>query len=123
MPRFISSLVLALIGIILFGDGAYIHAKAWLAQVLLERAFDRSVATGEVVRPWSWADTWPVARIEVRRIGASAIVLEGTSGQALAFGPGHLPPKRLTRASGVLPYMQRTATLISASCGMSPLVT
>ncbi|UPJ42178.1 class GN sortase [Bradyrhizobium sp. 40] len=90
MPRFISPPVLALIGVILFGDGAYIHAKAWLAQVLLERAFDRSVATGEVVRPWSWADTWPVARIEVKRIGASAIVLEGTSGQALAFGPGHI---------------------------------
>jgi len=90
MPRFISPLVLALIGLILFGDGAYIHAKAWLAQVLLERAFDRSVATGELIKPWSWADTWPVARIEVKRIGASAIVLDGTSGQALAFGTGHI---------------------------------
>lgn len=89
-PRFISPLVLALIGLVLFGDGAYIHAKAWLAQVLLERAFDRSLTTGQVVKPWSWADTWPVARIEVKRIGASAIVLEGTSGQALAFGPGHI---------------------------------
>lgn len=90
MPRLISPLVLALVGTILFGDGAYIHAKAWLAQILLKRAFDRSVATGPPVKPWSWADTWPVARIEVKRIGASAIVLEGTSGQALAFGPGHL---------------------------------
>ena len=90
MPRLIPPLALALVGLILFGDGTYIHAKAWLAQVLLERAFDRSVATGETVKPWSWADTWPVARIEVKRIGASAIVLEGTSGQALAFGPGHL---------------------------------
>jgi sortase A len=90
MPRFISPLVLAFVGTILFGDGAYIHAKAWLAQVLLERAFDRSIATGEAVKPWSWADTWPVARIEVKRIGASAIVLAGTSGQALAFGPGHI---------------------------------
>ncbi len=90
MPRIISPLALALIGIILFGDGAYIHAKAWLAQVLLERAFDRSVATGEMVRPWSWADTWPVARIEVKRLNASAIALAGSSGQALAFGPGHV---------------------------------
>jgi len=90
MSRLISPLVLALVGLILFGDGAYIHAKAWLAQVLLERALDRSVATGEAVKPWSWADTWPVARIEVKRIGASAIVLAGTSGQALAFGPGHI---------------------------------
>jgi sortase A len=90
MPRIISPLALALVGTILFGDGAYIHAKAWLAQILLERAFDKSIATGQPVKPWSWADTWPVARIEVKRIGASAIVLDGTSGQALAFGPGHL---------------------------------
>ncbi|SEN78904.1 class GN sortase [Bradyrhizobium sp. OK095] len=90
MPRLISPLALTLVGLLLFGDGAYIHAKAWLAQVLLERAFNESVTTGRAVKPWSWADTWPVARIEVKRIGASAIVLDGTSGHALAFGPGHL---------------------------------
>ncbi|PIT05068.1 sortase [Bradyrhizobium nitroreducens] len=104
MPRLVSPLVLALIGLILFGDGAYIHAKAWLAQRLLERAFDRSVATGEVVKPWSWADTWPVARIEVKRIGATAIVLEGASGQALAFGPGHIPQTADAGERGVAVY-------------------
>ena len=104
MPRFISPLAVALVGLILFGDGAYIHAKAWLAQVLLERAFDRSVATGGVVKPWSWADTWPVARIEVKRIGASAIVLEGTSGQALAFGPGHIHQTADAGERGVAVY-------------------
>jgi sortase A len=31
-----------------------------------------------------------VARIEVKRLHASAIVLAGSSGQALAFGPGHV---------------------------------
>ena len=89
MPR-IMPLLLALIGLLLFGQGAYIHAKALLAQVLLERAFDATIATGHPIKPWSWADTWPVARIEVKRIGASAIVLSGSSGQALAFGPGHV---------------------------------
>src|ERR1700744_2569838 len=83
-------LLFALIGLILFGQGVYIHAKARVAQVLLERAFDQTIATGRVTKPWSWADTWPVARIEVKRIGASAIVLAGSSGQALAFGPGHV---------------------------------
>ncbi len=72
------------------GKGATIHAKAMVAQILLERAFERSLAAGEPVKPWSWADTWPVARIEVPRLGASAIVLKGGSGQALAFGPGLL---------------------------------
>jgi sortase A len=90
MPRFIPPLAFALIGLILFGQGAYIHAKALLAQVLLERAFARTIATGHPVKPWSWADTWPVAGIEVKRLHASAIVLAGSSGQALAFGPGHV---------------------------------
>src|ERR1700742_4511874 len=83
-------LLLALAGLILFGQGVYIHAKALVAQVLLERAFDQTIATGHPTKPWSWADTWPVARIEVKRIGASASVLSGSSGQALAFGPGHV---------------------------------
>ena len=43
-----SSLILALIGLVLFGQGAYIHAKALLAQVLLERAFDQTIATGHI---------------------------------------------------------------------------
>jgi sortase A len=90
MPRLITPLLLALAGLILFSQGATIHAKALLAQILLERAFTETVATGRQTKPWSWADTWPVARIEVKRIGASAIVLAGSSGQALAFGPGHV---------------------------------
>ncbi len=90
MPRFILPLLFAIIGLILFGQGAYIHAKARLAQVLLEQAFERTIATGRETKPWSWADTWPVARIEVKRLGAHAIVLAGSSGQALAFGPGHV---------------------------------
>ena len=80
----------ALAGLVLFGQGAYIHAKALLAQILLERAFAETIATGRAVKPWSWADTWPVARIEVKRLRARAIALAASSGQALAFGPGHV---------------------------------
>jgi sortase A len=90
MPRLIAPFLLALAGLILFGQGAAIHAKAWLAQILLERAFTKTIATGHPTKPWSWADTWPVARIEVKRLHAGAIVLAGSSGQALAFGPGHV---------------------------------
>ena len=90
MPRFVLQLILALAGLILLGQGAYIHAKALVAQILLERAFEETIATGRETKPWSWADTWPVARIEVNRLHASAIALAGSSGQALAFGPGHV---------------------------------
>jgi sortase A len=76
--------------VFLFGNSVYIFAKAQLAQVLLERAFTQSIATGAPVKAWSWADTYPMARIEVPRINASAIVLHGSSGEALAFGPALL---------------------------------
>ncbi len=104
MPRFILPFLLALAGLILFGQGAYIHAKALVAQVLLERAFTKTIATGRETKPWSWADTWPVARIEIKRIHASAIVLSGSSGQALAFGPGHVEGTPDAGEAGVAVY-------------------
>ena len=90
MTRPVAALFLALAGLVLFGQGVYIHAKALVAQILLEKAFDQAVASGRNVKPWSWADTWPIARIEIKRLHASSIVLAGSSGQALAFGPGHV---------------------------------
>ena len=68
-----------------------IPLKAELAQRLLDRAWQR-VQAGELeARPWSWADTGPVARIRVPRLELEWIALEGASGRTLAFGPGHLP--------------------------------
>jgi sortase A len=100
----LAALALLLAGLVLFGQGAYIHAKAILAQILLERAFATTVATGRVTKPWSWADTWPVARIAVRRINASAIALAGASGQALAFGPGHVDATAEPGERGIAVY-------------------
>jgi sortase A len=68
------------------GEGAWIHAKAALAQVLIKRAW----ASGEPTRPWPWADTVPVARLAVPALGVDEIVLAGSSGRTLAFGPGHM---------------------------------
>lgn len=89
-PLTLLSVAVMACGLVLFGQGLWIHAKAYAAQILLERAFTQSIASGDKVKPWSWADTWPVARIEAPRLAASAIALNGASGQALAFGPGYL---------------------------------
>ena len=73
-----------------FGQGAYIPAKAWVAQELMHRAW-RKAEHGEAAPvPWPWADTWPVARLSARGGDIELIVLEGGSGRTLAFGPGHL---------------------------------
>jgi sortase A len=75
---------------IMLGKSSWIYLKAEVAQVLLDRAFTQSMITGKHVKGWNWADTWPVAKLEIPRINGSAIVLDGSTGEALAFGPGHL---------------------------------
>ncbi len=79
--------VLVALGMWQVGSGLWIEAKAVLAQVLLERAWAASQATGAPARPWPWADTHPVARLEVPDLGIDQIVLAGANGRNLAFGP------------------------------------
>ncbi|WP_204322422.1 hypothetical protein, partial [Streptococcus pneumoniae] len=56
------------LGLVLCGQGAWIHVKAATAQAMLDSAFGRSMREGRPVKPWSWLDTWPVARISLPRL-------------------------------------------------------
>ena len=85
----------------LLGGAAAIHSKAILAQWLIARAWAQDAAPGPV-RPWPWADTWPVARLAVPSLGRTQYVLHGTSGQALAFGPGLDPAGAVPGEPGVV---------------------
>jgi sortase A len=84
-------LIIALLsgGLWQLGEGAYIYAKAQLAQELILDAWEKGVANHQPIKPWSWADTWPVARLMVPRLDIDQIILAGDNGRALAFGPGH----------------------------------
>jgi sortase A len=75
-----AALLLAAAGL---SQAGWIHAKAWLAQALIERAF----ASGD--SPWPWADTRAVARLELPGDAQPLFVLAGNSGRNLAFGPAH----------------------------------
>jgi sortase A len=72
------------------GQAAYIAAKAELAQVLIGKAWQRTLAGEQAVKPWPWADTWPVARLEVPDRDVNLFVLAGANGRTIAFGPGHV---------------------------------
>lgn len=78
------------LGLWQFGQGIYIEVKAWLAQQLLLQAWSDTRQGEPQVTPWPWADTWPVAKLKVERLGVDQVVLAGASGRTLAFGPGHL---------------------------------
>jgi sortase A len=87
--RCFSALIL-IVGFTLTAHAAYLHAKGWLAGKLIRRAWEQTIATGEVHRPWQWADTHPIARLTIPRLGYDEIVLEGATPRTLAFGPARL---------------------------------
>lgn len=93
--RYIVVACLLCLGFWHLGQGAYIPAKAWLAQELMQRAWLRAGRNVERPAPWPWADTWPVARLTAKSREVDLIVLEGGSGRTLAFGPGHLSASAL----------------------------
>lgn len=86
----VAAILLALAGASAFASGAYLHAKAEVAQWLLHAAWKESRRSGLPIRPWPWADTYPVARLVAPGHDADVLVLAGASGRTLAFGPGHL---------------------------------
>jgi sortase A len=88
------------VGLWQIGEGSWIYAKARFAQVLLQRAWSRTLAGEHNVKPWPWSDTWPVGRLRVPSQGIDLIVLNGAYGRTLAFGPGYAESSALPGSLG-----------------------
>lgn len=70
------------------GAAALQVGKAWLAPVLIKRAWAAAVDSGAAAPPpWPWADTRPVLRLSVPRLQVERYILNGANDRALAFGP------------------------------------
>lgn len=88
--------LMSVLGCGLLIQGGYMQAKAHFAQFLIERAFEQTLVDNQPHKPWSWADTHPVAKMRVLQqqtdgfqpLGSDLYVLAGASGRNLAFGPG-----------------------------------
>ena len=82
-------IILAVAAVWQMGLAGWIHAKAYTAQILLDKAWQQTLIDHKQNKPWPWADTWPVAELIVPELDIAQIVLAGDSGATLAFGPGH----------------------------------
>ena len=82
------------------GRGVWIQTKAWAAQVLIAQAWAATLDGRQGAKPWSWADTWPVARLSVPRLAVERYVLAGADGAAMPFGPGHMHGTALPGMAG-----------------------
>jgi sortase A len=88
--RVTTALIAAAIGLACLAQAGWIQAKGLVAQVLIAAAWERTERGVPDAQPWPWADTRPVARLQFGNHG-SLVVLEGSSGRNLAFGPTHDP--------------------------------
>lgn len=102
-PRLLVSVLLVVLMTIGFGNAAWITLKAELAQVLIKKAWTETLQTGAEIKPWRWADTWPVGRMIHPNSNTDLYILEGAQGNALAFGPGrHINAGKLGSESSVI---------------------
>lgn len=94
-------------GALLIGGAAAVAAalatpaKAVLGQLLLERAFAAAQAGGAPSAPWPGADLAPMAKLGFPSLGAERLVLDKASGEAMAWGPGHVTGTAAFGAPGV----------------------
>lgn len=95
------AVLIALCACLPLGHAAYMSAKAELAQILLQRAWQQRLETGVAAKPWPWADMAPVARLKLARLGIDEIILSGDSGRTLAFGPGWAQSTTMPGSPGV----------------------
>ena len=83
--------ILLVIGLTTFAYGAYLPVKAELSQLLIRHAWHQSIETGTSIKPWKWADMYPVMRLQAKKHQQDLIVLAGDTGNVLAFAPGLSP--------------------------------
>jgi sortase A len=77
-------------GSVMVAHSGYFYTKGLFAQFLLNNAWEKSKWSGQFVKPWNRADTWPVARLTINSIGLSRVVLKDARNTSLSFGPAHI---------------------------------
>ena len=83
-----AALLTLVVGVVFLADGFWLYGKAQVGQVLLSRAWAKTLKDGKDHKPWPWADHWPVARLISEEHNIDQIILAGDSGSVLAFSPG-----------------------------------
>lgn len=93
-------ILIFLAGSVMVGQSFYMTAKAELAQYLIGSTWNSRQSDQPAAKPWPWADIHAVAKIEVPRLNITQYIMNDSSGEALAFGAGHLIKTALPAKNG-----------------------
>lgn len=100
----------------------------WMAESLLHNAWVRSQTTGEPHKPWPWATSSPLARLQVPRLTLEKMILTHRSPDDLPYALGHWHNSAVPGTVGnsvlsvpplfceqLIPYLQPGDTLLLES--------
>ena len=111
LSRKLTAMALLVVGGFLCIQASWLPAKAWLSQQLIHHSWQQSMTSlrndknsqqsnSELstimpkieIKPWPWADTFPIAELNFQRLHKSIVVLNGGDPTTLAFSAGAIAP-------------------------------
>ncbi|XQW83946.1 class GN sortase [Thalassotalea piscium] len=102
--------MLFVVGSLLCIHASWLPAKAWLSQELIHHSWQQSMDQQQkqtsdksgkrvVIKPWPWADTFPIAALSFKRLQKDIVVLNGGDPTTLAFSAGAVAPFNQTNSN------------------------
>jgi len=94
---------LLIIGSLVGLHASWLPIKAELSQQLISYSWHQSIDLQQKIKPWPWADTYPIAELLFERLDKNIVVLNGGDPTTLAFSAGAIAP--FNQAKGSQPFV------------------
>jgi sortase A len=94
---------LLITGSLLCLHASWLPAKALLSEQLISYSWHQTINLRQKIKPWPWADTYPIAELSFKRLGKSIVVLNGGDPTTLAFSAGAIAP--FNQANSTQPFV------------------
>jgi sortase A len=90
-------------GSLLCLNASWLPAKALLSEKLISYSWHQTIDLQQRIKPWPWADTYPIAELSFLRLDKKIVVLNGGDPTTLAFSAGAIAP--FNQASSTRPFV------------------
>ena len=94
---------LLITGSLLCLHASWLPIKGWLSEQLISYSWHQTITLKQKTKPWSWADTYPIAELSFERLNKQVVVLNGGDPTTLAFSAGAIAP--FNQASSAQPFV------------------
>ena len=90
-------------GSLLCLHASWLPIKGWLSEQLISYSWHQTIDSKQKIKPWPWADTYPIAELSFERLNKHVVVLNGGDPTTLAFSVGAIAP--FNQASSTQPFV------------------